>query len=107
MDKDNSLFTCLGLLIYVVILVVAGSIMSGWALSVLWGWFVVPLFDVPSLTIPYALGLGLVIGLFIPATAKSTSDDATILDMVIHGLVKAFCVPLLAVFIGWILLGFL
>lgn len=38
------------------------TIYRGWVLSVLWGWFVGPLFGAPPLTIPFAIGLSLIVG---------------------------------------------
>lgn len=37
------------------------TILSGYVLSVLWGWFIVPTFGLPLLTIPVAIGVMLVV----------------------------------------------
>lgn len=44
-----------------------------WGLTVssLWNWFAVPSFDLPSLTIKYAFGLGLIISI-LKSNSKST-----------------------------------
>jgi hypothetical protein len=41
-------------------LIAAAVVVDGYVLSVLWGWFVVPAFHIPALTIPYAIGVSMV-----------------------------------------------
>ncbi len=36
---------------------IVGILLRGWVLCVLWGWFVVPFFNLPPLTMPMAIGL--------------------------------------------------
>lgn len=50
------------LLLAVVIIVSISAIINGWALLHLWQWFIVPL-GVPSLTLSWAIGISLVVGL--------------------------------------------
>lgn len=60
----QALSTLLGaVLIYAITIggtILASVIVRGYTLSVLWGWFVVPLFGLPALNIPLAFGLVLV-----------------------------------------------
>lgn len=42
--------------------VVPRAIFHGYALSVLWGWFVVPTFGAPDLAVVPAIGIGLMVG---------------------------------------------
>lgn len=44
-----------------IIAIVWAGAWAGLTLSVLWGWFVVPLFGVPALSVAQAYGLGLVV----------------------------------------------
>lgn len=60
---------------------VALSVGYGWALSVLWGWFVVPTFNLPQLSVPVAIGLTMTARLLMPTSyaqgdtkANSPSD---------------------------------
>lgn len=46
--------------------------MNGWVLTKLWGWFIVKTFNLPSLTIPTAIGLALVISYL---TIKSDNES--------------------------------
>lgn len=44
-------------------ILIAGVIVAnGWALATLWGWFIVPTFGLPSLSIPVAIGICLIVG---------------------------------------------
>lgn len=79
------------------------TILNGYALSVLWSWFIVPKFDVPSLNIPTAIGLAMVVGYLthqikIDEVEKKTPFWKKMLDGVIIGILK----PAFALFFGWI-----
>ena len=63
MKDDNALMGCIGWLAYTLIVIIGGSIVGGWALSVMWGWFIVPLFNLPTLGIAQAVGLMCVVGM--------------------------------------------
>ena len=45
----------------VALLIVWGAVCAGYALSVLWGWFMVPLFGLPVLSVAQAYGVALVV----------------------------------------------
>ncbi len=51
----------LGYLFAFLFVSVLSATLNGWAFAVLWLWFVVPIFDVPQLTIPTSIGLMLVV----------------------------------------------
>lgn len=73
---------------------------EGFALSVLWGWFIVPL-GAPKITVPLAIGLALVVGMLAHQHAKD--DDREWSDLLAHAIVK----PPLFLLMGWIVRGFL
>ncbi len=64
----------------------------------LWAWFIVPLFGLPALNIPYAIGLALVMGMFF-TTSKKEEDK--------NFWATAIANPLIILFIGWIVQMFL
>lgn len=49
--------------LFLVAIIAIPAIVNGFMLKVLWSWFAVPVFNLPALTIPQAMGLCLVIGL--------------------------------------------
>lgn len=77
------------------------SIWNGFTLSILWGWFVVPVFGVPPLRIPFAIGISLIVGYLTHQTRKSEDEPETGF-IIIFGLLK----PALALLIGWIVTWF-
>jgi len=42
-------------------LLVVSSILKGYVLSILWGWFIVPVFSLPELTVVSAIGIAIVV----------------------------------------------
>jgi hypothetical protein len=108
-ESDTILTCCLAALL-VPILLVASSLLRGWALSVLWGWFVVPFFHLPPLSIVLAIGLGLVVGMFKGNTntdiynKETNKTDWTKTLTLCAGI---FLSPLLSVGIGYIVKMFM
>jgi hypothetical protein len=76
---------------------VTSAILNGWVLSVMWGWFIVPVFAAPTLRIPYAIGLALVFGMLAHQSRKSehTPDVG-------ESLMESLLLPLFVLGIGWI-----
>lgn len=66
MKNENQLstiiFGLIGAVTSVAALLILLPILSGWVLSVLWGWFIVPAFHLPALSIPAAIGVSLIAG---------------------------------------------
>lgn len=84
-------------------LMVVSAILGGWALSVTWGWFMVPTFDLPELAIAPAIGVALVVGYLtknIPQQGGSSADQFGM------AIAEAFFRPLLIVGLGWVILQF-
>lgn len=48
---------------------------GGYVLSVMWAWFIVPVFQAPTLRIPYAIGLALVMSMLTHQHKVNTEDD--------------------------------
>lgn len=105
--KDEKFLTCLGALALVVGALVVGIPMSGWALSVLWGWFVVPVFNVPNLSIAQAVGLSCIVSFFKSYKTGEPDKDKSWVDVAVGLIVSALLAPLLAVGFGWIVHLFL
>jgi len=80
----------------VVAMILVATLLRGWALSVLWGWFVVPIFGVPALGIAQAIAVAMVVSMlthqYVPSKEKDTWGPWA----------QIFLAPLFAVGIGWI-----
>ncbi|MCT6721637.1 hypothetical protein [Acidovorax sp. K2F] len=77
-----------GVLTSVAVAIIWGGFWLGLALSVLWGWFVVPLFGLPVLTVWQAYGLMLMARMFLPMRLGEKTNDTFGLAMC-----KAFSAP--------------
>jgi hypothetical protein len=85
-------FMCVGIFT----LMVSAAILRGWALSILWGWFAVPIFGLPALGVAQAIGIAMTVGLmthqYIPA--KDKDKWMPVVTMILT--------PFIALGIGWI-----
>lgn len=108
-NNESKQSSCLILFLFV-ITVAGGFIMNGWVLSVLWGWFVVPLFNIAPLTIPYAIGISTIFAMFVSKN-KTMKDDKKYgsddLPKIIESIAYVFLTPLIVLFIGYIVTLFL
>ena len=78
---------------------------SGYVLSILWGWFMVPVFHLPTLSIPTAIGIALVIGYL---TKQDMSNLKKEEDRKWYSvLFEAFMRPAVSLLVGWIVKQFL
>lgn len=108
MNKNDSIFmSCLGLFLYAIIIAVVGTLLNGWVLSVLWGWFMVLVFGLPVLSVGYAIGIALVIRYIMPSNyQKADTKDKSVLLVCFEAFSMAIFAPLLSLGMGWIVLQF-
>lgn len=97
-DDNKNLWACLGVL-FVLVSIPLIAIFQGWVLTVLWGWFVVPTFALPKLSIAVAIGLTLIVGMFKSYQVKN--EEKSTEDKVVEW-VAGILVPLFILFLGWI-----
>ena len=98
--SDDTDFTMLAMLIVAPIIalgLIPVLLWNGWAASVLWGWFIVPTFGAPAISISQAAGMALVVGAF--RFKLSSPKDETSLSMKI---IAVLIGPPLAVGLGWV-----
>jgi hypothetical protein len=62
-------------LIFLPILLALSVVLNGYVLCVLWGWFIVPTFGLPRLSIPAALGVALVASVLTYQGHHSDTDE--------------------------------
>ncbi len=81
-----------------VLMLIAYAICNGYVLMVLWGWFIVPTFHLPVLTITTAIGLAMVVSYvtYYPNTSDNGNTGRTESGMNNLGLLK----PLFALMFG-------
>jgi len=97
----------IGVIVTFLTAIALSSVIHGWALMKLWGWFIFPYFDVPMITIPVAIGISLIVGMLaikpdqINSNEKRSSKDA------VAQLIGNMLSPIVVVFIGWIVTLFM
>lgn len=85
---------------------VTSYISNGWALSVLWTWFVSPIFNIAPLSIPQAIGFSIVAAV-LTHQSKPKDDQKETDELIAEVLAYAIFAPILTVSIGWIVLQFI
>ncbi len=60
--RDQAMFGCVGVIVTLVAVAVLVPIWSGLVLGQLWAWFIVPMFHLPQIGVPEAIGLSLLVG---------------------------------------------
>jgi hypothetical protein len=101
-----------GCLVALVALVISPAlyVLNGWALSILWEWFIVPI-GLPPVSVPMAVGIAIVVGFLTKQTetkhcVDTRTKDEKITDA-IASIVAMIAYPLVALGIGWIVRGFI
>lgn len=77
-------------------LLILAILLNGWALSVIWGWFVVPVFAVKAITVWQAASITIVTSLLIPSPTPAPKEEF------LESLCKAAFRPLIFVAVGWL-----
>ena len=97
-DNEKIATSCIS----VIGLLVIATILNGLVISVLWGWFMVPLFGLPPLAIAQAIGVGLVVALLTHQAQPYQQGNQDNM-----GLLIIFAKPAMFLLMGWIVRMFL
>ena len=98
--KDEAAVGVLGI-IGLIAVIPLSSIFNGWVLSVIWGWFVSPLFHLPEPRIPFAIGISVITGLLTRSSCKKSDDHWSV------AIISSFTVPASYLLMAWIVRFFL
>lgn len=90
-----------------VVTIVLSTLWSGYVLSVLWRWFVVPPFGAPALSVGYAIGIASVVGYLTQPYKSSKADEKTWSALLAEGVAVAALKPAFALLFGWVVTLFL
>lgn len=98
----------IGYFTVIVITMFASALWSGYVLSTLWAWFIVPAFGVPGLSIAYAIGLALIVSYTTDHSfKKKQSYDESLSEQLCRAVGIAAIRPALALLCGWIVTLFI
>jgi hypothetical protein len=87
----------------VFVLKMAITILFGaWAFCVLWGWFVVPAFHAPAMTMPLAIGLDMVSFHFRSSPSASASQKRTKGEERADFIARSILIPAWALLVGYV-----
>jgi len=90
-----------------IILAILGIILQGWVLSILWSWFIVPLFGLPMLSVSSAISIAIIVGLITHQYNDLDLKGKSIGEWVGCAISHSIFGPLLVLFIGWIVTLFI
>lgn len=105
-EQYKAIAGCLAGLIGLPILIVISSIWSGYSFMLLWGWFIVPTFDLPPLLLWQAIGLDLVIGFLTHQWHDFQEKEREPWEKLAILVGRILFNPLIYLTIGWIVLQF-
>ena len=78
------------------------AFIDGYALIVLWGWFIAPTFNAPPIGIAQAVGLTIVVGFFTSNFHRRDEEEKGFWKACVGQAVKSIGKDGMALFIGWI-----
>ena len=91
----------LGYLTTILAICLLGPIWSGYVLSILWTWFLVPTFHIHTITIPCAIGLNLIVSMLVVKSQDiETSKEKKASSALAQGLAMSIVYPLVILAMG-------
>jgi len=89
-------------LVWDVLLLVFSAVSKGYVLSVLWGWFIVPIFGAPALGVVPAIGLAVMLAYLSYRAYGHQKDERSWSDQFLERSVMSVVHPSFALCFGWI-----
>jgi hypothetical protein len=86
-----------------VAMVVFSAIWHGYVFSVLWGWFAVPAFGLPALSLAMSIGIALLVNYatYHRVTVPENPDKSQ-QDKIVDSIAHIITYPLIVLFMGWV-----
>lgn len=86
-------------------LIFFSAVLNGWALSILWKWFIASTFEIRQITISQAIGISLIITYLTRSFSEKQEDKRE--HPFLSNVLTAFLKPLVSLGIGWIVTLFM
>jgi hypothetical protein len=102
-----TLLTIIGGMVVLGGMMFLSAMFNGYALSVLWGWFIVPTFNLPPLSVAPAIGVAMVVSYLTHQVNDCEKNEQGFLEGIGKGLFMAIAKPLFALFFGSIVRQFM
>jgi hypothetical protein len=105
-SSDSELLTsCVGTTVIVIAALILATFMNGWVLSLLWKWFIVPIFKLPMLTVIQAIGIFMTVNFLTVHLQNEITETKTVSDLASVFIGKVLVYPLMVAGIGWLISG--
>lgn len=78
---------------------------GGFAVSLLWGWLIVPTFSVPAITVVQGVGIALFVSYFLRGVAMQKleqDEDESVAEKCVNALGKSFFTISMFIGMGWV-----
>ncbi len=102
-DSSTAVAGCFGIIVLTVFLMCGAYLLDGWVLSILWGWFAVPVFHAPILSVVPAMGISTTVGFLTYHKPAEDSKSKSSTYRLIEGTMYAAFVPLFALLTGYVI----
>ena len=97
----------IGIIATIAISLILSPIWRGYVFSILWGWFIVPVFALQALTIVQSIGLGYVVSFVTWQHVAGIDDKRSANEKIIESVAYAFLMPLFALAFGAVVNSFM
>lgn len=101
-NKETTLVMVI-LIAGVLVAAVGASILSGYVLATMWNWFVVTSLHVAPLSLPAAIGIGMMVRYLTHKKPAEDKEDPDFGKMIIMW----YTLPLAVLFVGWVVTLFM
>lgn len=101
MKKDLESSATVMVVLTALAVVAGGVIWSGYVLSILWAWFLVPALGAPALSVAQAMGVTLTARMVTGHASGKDDSEKTNTEKVM-GLAQLFVKPLVILCVGWV-----
>lgn len=88
-------------LILATLSIVPNMLFRAFVLVLMWRWFVMPL-NVPTISCPQAIGLSLIVAMFLSKIDNSSTEEMTFADLCARVIFKPLLVSAMALLFGYI-----
>ena len=82
--------------------IVVSAVLNGWVLSIMWGWFFVPVLGLPSLSVVQAIGIAMVISYLTSHRDPESNSNEDAGEKFGKAVAHAIFYPLFTLFVAWI-----
>jgi len=102
--ENDKLAGCFGKIAITLLVGALGVFVGGWVLSEVWGWFIVPVFNAPSLTVIQAVGITFVVFLVLPGRPPPDTKDKDWMELFALGIAQSLVSPLVTWLLAYIVM---